>query len=725
MDRVSVNPLKVRCLGNVVSPKTVSDFGTLNGTVSSSSDTVNNQTMTVYSTDYLVGSSISLDVGGVIGSDVDEFLVYATLKNNSNSAVSSATVYCVVNGVSASATTDTNGVATFTVTTDGSDEYRIRCYYEGTVSLAGSSAYKVVSVAELSMIELLGTATIIETDETLDLFARVTDAVAGVPVSFYLESDDNRTVTSISLSASSSSVSPNSTVTLTGVLSAGTGKSVKVYANGSLADTVTTTTDGAFTYTSSALTSDTSFYVVFDGDTSYRGCSSDSVSVSVVKTATTISLSSSSASVSYGGSFTLSGTLSAGSGLSVKIYNGSSLVATVTTGTGGAFSKQISNAGVGSYSYTAVFEENASYYGATSSAVAVTVTKATPTISLATSSASVSAGDSFTLSGTLSTGSGKSVKLYSGASLVDTLTTTTGGAFSKTISGASAGTYSYTAVYEGDTNYNSVTSSAVSVTVSAPSVSSITLASGDSVLSAYHNDKTDLIATVYDSNDNVLSGITVEFFKGSTSLGTATSDTNGVAMLYDAYTATGAGDVSFTASASGVDATAITVEDCVIYDNTEYTKTKSNNSGTSTGMFDNSTSISLPSKCEVIFDYYTTGASSSYEHRLFFLSRNLYNGGTQPTYALFFGNTACGTAQCGYRNNGSTNNTNYTDSLTCNEYHTIKFTRDGTSIGWVIDGTVKRTATISWIGNYSDYWFDWHLWGSGTVKVKNIKIKAV
>lgn len=144
-------------------------------------------------------------------------------------------------------------------------------------------------------------------------------------------------------------------------------------------------------------------------------------------------------------------------------------------------------------------------------------------------------------------------------------------------------------------------------------------------------------------------------------------------------------------------------------------------------MFDDTTSISLPSKCEIVFDYKTTGASSSYEHRLFFLSRNLYNGTSQPTYALFVGNTSCGTGQCGYRTNGSTSNNNYSNTITCDEYHNIKITRDGTSIAWYIDDmtTPVRTATISWIGNYSDYWFDFHLWNSGTVKVKDIKIKSL
>ena len=162
MDKVSVNPGKVRCLGNIVSPKTASDFGTLNGTIASSTDTVNSQSMTVYSTDYLVGSSITLSYTKLIGEDTASFTVSATLKNNSNSAINGATVYFDCNGTVTNATTNSSGVASFTVTTDGSNEYRFRAYYTGTGSLAGSSAYGQVFALEVTHVTLYSTGQVLQ-----------------------------------------------------------------------------------------------------------------------------------------------------------------------------------------------------------------------------------------------------------------------------------------------------------------------------------------------------------------------------------------------------------------------------------------------------------------------------------------------------------------------------------------------------------------------------------
>ena len=190
MDKVSVNPGKVRCLGNIVSPKTASDFGTLNGTIASSTDTVNSQSMTVYSTDYLVGSSITLSYTKLIGEDTASFTVSATLKNNSNSAINGATVYFDCNGTVTNATTNSSGVASFTVTTDGSTEYHFRAYYDGTVSLAGSTAMGTVYCLTPSSLDIMGDKTIMQTGETLHLFSTVLDedgnGVPGVHVEFYI-----------------------------------------------------------------------------------------------------------------------------------------------------------------------------------------------------------------------------------------------------------------------------------------------------------------------------------------------------------------------------------------------------------------------------------------------------------------------------------------------------------------------------------------------------------
>ena len=188
MDKVSVNPKSVRCLGNIVSPKTASDFGTLNGTIASSTDTVNSQSMTVYSTDYLVGSSISLSYTNLISEDTASFTVTATLKNNSDTAVNGATVYLDCNGNVTSATTNSSGVASFTVTTDGSTEYPFRAYYNGTVSLGGSTAMGKVYMAEPDTLELLTDAPIIQDDDTSHLIAILSDGEMRVPgqtIKFY------------------------------------------------------------------------------------------------------------------------------------------------------------------------------------------------------------------------------------------------------------------------------------------------------------------------------------------------------------------------------------------------------------------------------------------------------------------------------------------------------------------------------------------------------------
>ena len=279
---------------------------------------------------------------------------------------------------------------------------------------------------------------------------------------------------------------------------------------------------------------------------SYGGQSSSAVSVTVNKLTTSISLSSNKASCYIDETFTLSGTLSRGEGYSVYLYNGTVLVDTLTTGTDGAFSKVITPSGTGSFNYSVKYNGDSSYDEATSSVVAVSVVKRTPSISIS-KSGDVTVGTAFTISGTLScTGS---VKLYENGSLLDTLTVT-GGAFSKTITKSVTGDYSYYAVFDGDSVYEAVTSSTVTVTVSSvtPSYDDIVLTADDSILSYYDGDSTTLRAQLMDGSSTAsVSGVTVEFFNGSTSMGTAQTDSNGVATK--TYTSTGAGDVEFTAEA--------------------------------------------------------------------------------------------------------------------------------------------------------------------------------
>ena len=94
-------------------------------------------------------------------------------------------------------------------------------------------------------------------------------------------------------------------------------------------------------------------------------------------------------------------------------------------------------------------------------------------------------------------------------------------------------------------------------------VDNVTLVSDKSILSAYDSDTATLSATVLDENNQPLSDISVEFFKDNASLGSVDTNDNGIATK--TYSATGDGDVSITAECDSVSSTAITIEDCLYF----------------------------------------------------------------------------------------------------------------------------------------------------------------
>ena len=275
-----------------------------------------------------------------------------------------------------------------------------------------------------------------------------------------------------------------------------------------------------------------------------------------------VGLSVSSGTISVGGSVVLTAeVLSAGEpavGETVSFYDGTTLLGTDETDSDGIATYTASSLGVGSHSLTA------SALDKSSSAVSVTVNKLTSTITLSVPSTGT-VGTSYTVSGTLVPTTG-SVKLYENGSLKDTLTVSSG-SFSKAITQSNEGTYSYYAVFEGSSTYSSVTSSTGSIVVSdvppVPVVTSVSLTGDKSILSYADSESATLSATVLDSNDDPMSGVTVEFFKGSTSLGTATTNSSGVATK--SYASSGVGDVSFTASVGTISSETCDLTDARYY----------------------------------------------------------------------------------------------------------------------------------------------------------------
>ena len=175
MERVIVNPGNVRGLGNIVSPKTLTDFSVCNGKLASSTESVNNVDMTVYTSSYLAGSSLSLSYTNLIATTDTSFTISVALKDNTDSAVNGATVYLLVNDASpVSATTNSSGVATFSVDSDGSSKYNLKCYYDGSVSLGGSVAFGIVYCVDVEELTLIASKNNIQITDTDCLIATLT-----------------------------------------------------------------------------------------------------------------------------------------------------------------------------------------------------------------------------------------------------------------------------------------------------------------------------------------------------------------------------------------------------------------------------------------------------------------------------------------------------------------------------------------------------------------------
>lgn len=395
-------------------------------------------------------------------------------------------------------------------------------------------------------------------------------------------------------------------------------------------------------------------------------------------------------------------------GLTVSFYrDGVSLGSGVSDDTG-MVQLTVSSWSVGSFTCTA------SCQGVSSSGVTVTVSKITSTISLSAVSSTISVGDSPQLTGTLSVGSGESVKIYLGDVLVDTVTTGTNGAFSFTGSATStSGSLTFKAVYDGDSTHSSVTSSNVVITVSdvTPVVSTVSLSSDKSVLSAYDSESAVLSATVLDGSSNPMSGETVTFYNGSTSMGTATTNSSGIATK--SYSSTGAGDVTFKATSSNVESSTVTVEDCWNTKLTEQTITCTSSSKyTSVGL----NTIHNIKDDDFVLEFDSKGNGTlSVGHSSYWESSTNYRATLGTADGKHY-----------YSTRATSTSESYGGTYDSNTYYHYKLTREGSTIKFYVDGTLLGTKTASFFSSYTTWCIYSIIWGANTSQtIKNIKIKPL
>ena len=323
------------------------------------------------------------------------------------------------------------------------------------------------------------------------------------------------------------------------------------------------------------------------------------------------------------------------------------------------------------------------------------------------------------LSGVLT---GATVKFYNGTTLLGTAVTDLNGIATYTYTPSQLGNFTFHTVFEGTENFTNCNSNNVNITViNAPT--SLVLEADKSILSNYDNDNCVLTATLYDNNNTPMEGLSVVFKTGDIVLATVTADSGGVAEYV--YNSQGVGDVIITAECINLTET-YELHDIYFYRGQEYSLTKSSGSVLNQAC-DPNVALTLPSNCEISFEIYSTGGAFDKEHRLFIQPNSLYVVGTQPSKGLFVQNTESSGAigQFGYRDSTTKTIGNAFSGFSTNEYHTVKFVRNRTSVTCYFDDNKKGSGTINYLNDYTDWNFYFHIWNNGTMKIQNIQIKPL
>jgi RHS repeat-associated protein len=295
-----------------------------------------------------------------------------------------------------------------------------------------------------------------------------------------------------------------------------------------------TIASGVATYATTALTAGAhSLTAVYAGDANNNPSTSSvltqTVNATGAATASTTTLSSAANPVTVGVPVLLSVSVTGNAPTgTVSFYSSGSVFggAVALSGTGNTRTATLSYPFVyaGSKSLTAVYSGDATNLTSTSAAVAITANKGSPTTALSSSVNPSLVGGSTTLSATV-TGSivSGSVTFKDGATTLGTGTIASGVATYATTA-LTSGAHSLTAVYAGDANNNTSTSTVLTQTVNA-ALGSINLAATPNPVIA--GQSATLTATLTGNNPTG----SVTFKDGATTLAPAVTLSGGVASL--------------------------------------------------------------------------------------------------------------------------------------------------------------------------------------------------
>jgi hypothetical protein len=276
-----------------------------------------------------------------------------------------------------------------------------------------------------------------------------------------------------------------------------------------------------------------------------------------------VQLTPSTTTPTYGSTLTLTATVTGPTGgptptKTVDFYSGASMVHSGTL-SGGSAMYTTGKLQVGSVSYAADYLGDSYYNSANSSTLNLTVSKATPKVTVTSSVSSVTYDGKVTLTATVTGVTGSATP--SGSVTFKSGTTTLGSSVPLNSSGVATlstalavGADSITASYGSDANYNSATSAAIQVKVNPATPTVKTTASASSI--SFGTSVT-LTATVTGVTGGTTPSGSVTFKSGSTTISTvplssskATVSTTLLAKGTDSITASYTGDSNYTLATS-------------------------------------------------------------------------------------------------------------------------------------------------------------------------------
>jgi hypothetical protein len=452
---------------------------------------------------------------------------------------------------------------------------RVNSYNFGTVNLDISGLPKGVT-ASFSKPSLMSGASVLtltasssSTSQTVPvtLWGVSGDRVHNVTFNVAVTPNPGVVSTTTSLSASSSSITQGSAVTLTATVQPASGStaptgSVTFYNSGTALGTATLSA-GVATLTTSALPAGADTVTAsYAGTSTFIASSSNAVQVNVNSSAasTTTTLSASTATVTQNSPVTLTATVGANASKTaptgtVTFYSGSAVLGSASL-SGGIATVSTSNLPVGSDQLTAVYSGTNGFSSSTSNAISILVNPVVVSTSttIAASSASVTQGSSVTFTATVAQSSGTiaptgTVSFYNGAILIGSAPLAAGVATVST-SSLPTGTNSISAAYSGAVTFKASSSGVVVITVNAPAPTAVntTTTLAASATSITQTSPVTFIANVAPASGNTMPTGTVNFLNGGAVIGSGTL-ISGVATF--STSALGVGTASITAAYAG------------------------------------------------------------------------------------------------------------------------------------------------------------------------------